>query len=149
MFLERLQDLSIYHWLKNDILASYPSVTVVDGFPLDDLVLPTVAVVNQPMNIVPLELGERKGQRNRIWDLEVYGANKAQVDELTSVILEDLEVGIPVYDYNDGFPPTTVPQLGVLMPYDINIIPIRIFPQLMEKIYWRNSVRFITYYSEM
>lgn len=150
MFLERKQDLSIYYWLQDEVLTAYPTVGVVDGYPGDDLEIPSVAVVNQDIFLEPFELGNRKGQRIRVWNIEVFASNKAQRDELSSIIVNEIEDGIYVYDYDEGFPPSVSPtQLGTLHPREIVILPIRIFPDLVEKLYWRSSIRFITNYSEI
>jgi len=152
MFLERKQDLSIYYYLKDEILIPpYDTVLVVDGYPEQDLVIPSVAVVNQTLTIEPFELGNRRGQRIRVWNIDVFAANKAQRDEISSIIINGLEdIRIAVYDYDEGFPPTVSPtQLGVLIPSNIEILTIRIFPDLVEKLYWRSSIRFLTEYDEL
>lgn len=147
MDLERLQDLSIYYWLE-DIFQSYPSVNIEDGYPEGDLILPTVSIEDQDITPGQGELGKRTRERNRVWIIDVYGENKAQRDEMASIILNDLENGIPVYNYNEGFPPDNSPtQIGLLMPLDWRVRTIRIFPELMEKAYWRKSVRFMTVYN--
>lgn len=148
MFLERLQDLSIYYWLKDDILSAYPSVTVNDGFPEENLEIPSVSVESHDIRSRQKELGNRKSRRQRMWTIEIIATNKAQRDELTSIVLEDLEYGIPVYDYNEGFPPSNSPsELGLLRPIDWEVRTVRIFPDLVEKLYWRNTLRFFTEYN--
>ncbi len=147
MFLERKQDLSIYYWLKDDVFSAYPTVNVEDGYPEEVLDLPVVAVVNLPIILVPHELGTRRGLRARGWRLEVYANNKAQRDEMSSIIIDTIENGIPVYDYDEGFPPSVSPtQLGTMLPLDIEVVPVRIFPELVEKLYWKVSVQFTTEY---
>lgn len=147
MFLERKQDLSIYYWLKDNVFSAYPTVNVEDGYPEEDLNLPVVAVVNLPIILDPRELGTRKGLRVRGWRLEVYANNKAQRDEMSSIIIDTIENGIPVYDYDEGFPPDVSPsQLGTMLPSDIEVVPVRIFPELVEKLYWKVSVQFTTEY---
>jgi len=151
MFLERKQDLSIFYWLQDEVLVSpYNTVLVVDGFPEQNLVIPSVAIVNQTLSIDPFELGNRRGQRTRAWSIEVFAANKAQRDEISSIIINELEDNrVAVRDYDEGFPPVAATQLGTLIPSDIEIVTIRIFPELVEKLYWRSSIRFITEYSEL
>jgi len=151
MFLERKQDLSIFFWLQDEVLVSpYDTVLVVDGYPEQDLVIPSVAIEGQRLSIDPFELGNRRGQRDRAWNIDVFAANKAQRDEISSIIINELEDNrIAVYDYDEGFPPIVVTQLGTLIPSNIEVIPIRIFPDLVEKLYWRSSIRFITEYSEL
>lgn len=148
MFLERLQDLSIFHWLQDDILVTYTTVKVNDGFPQEDLQIPSVSIESHDIRPRQRELGNRKSRRQRMWTIEIIASNKAQRDELTSIILEDLEYGMPVYDYNEGFPPSISPtELGLLMPIDWEVRTVRIFPDLVEKLYWRNTIRFFTEYN--
>lgn len=147
MFLERIQDLSIYYWLE-ELMQPYPTVNVNDGYPEGELQLPSVAIESQNIRPGKREMGNRASWRKRFWVIEVMAVNKAQRDELTSIIINDIEQGIPIYDYNEGFPPDVSPtQLGLLMPLDYEVTTIRIFPELMEKMYWRNSVRFFTEYN--
>jgi hypothetical protein len=140
--------LSIFYWLKDDVLSSYPTVTIKDGFPGEDLEIPSVSVESHDIRPRQKELGNRRSRRQRMWSLEIIASNKAQRDELTSIILNDLEYGIPVYDYDEGFPPSTTPsELGLLRPIDWEVRTIRIFPELVEKLYWRNTIRFFTEYN--
>jgi len=148
MFIERLQDLSIFHWLQDDILVTYTTVKVNDGFPQEDLQIPSVSVESHDIRPRQKELGNRKSRRQRMWTIEIIASNKAQRDELTSIVLEDLEYGIPVYDYNEGFTPSISPtELGLLRPIDWEVRTVRIFPDLVEKLYWRNTIRFFTEYN--
>ena len=143
--LERLQDLSIYYWLT-DLLASV-SVSVFDGYQDQELVIPSVSVVNEDIVLIPHELGTSTNLRSRIFDLDVIGNTKTQRDALASMIIVGLEGGIPVYDYNEGFPPSVSPtQISTLSPLRIQARMIRIFPELVEKLYWRSSIRFIVEY---
>lgn len=148
MFLERKQDLSIYYWLE-DLFSSYSIVTINDGYPDGDLQRPSVTIEAEPIDILPYEMGSRTGRRIRIWSIDVIALNKAQRDEFISLILNDIESGIPVYDYDEGFPPDNSPtQIGLLRPQDIRAIPVRIFPELVEKMYWRSTIRFSSEYNE-
>lgn len=146
MYLERKQDLSIYYWLDG-LFSSYSSVTVNDGYPDGDLVLPAVVVEGQPIVLNPLEMGNRTSKRLRLWSIDVYATNKAMRDEFTSYILDNIEDGIIVYDYDEGFPPDVSPsQLSTLRPIEIRVDPIRVFPDLVEKLYWRTRINFMTEY---
>ncbi len=146
MELERIQDLSIYYWLTG-LFSSYPQVTVVDGYPPDDVSIPSIAVTDGPIDYTPHEQGSRRNKRSRIWMIDVATNNKAQRTEFTSYIVKNLEDGIPVYDYNQGFPPTSVPQIGTIKPLDLAVRPIRVFPELTEsKMYWRETIVFFDDY---
>lgn len=146
MELERKQDLSIYYWLET-LMQPYPMVNINDGFPEADLVLPSVTIESD--SIVPhiKELGNKISWRKRFWVIDVLGLNKAQRDEITSIIINQIESGIPVYDYDEGFPPPIPTKIGLLSTIDWDVRTIRVFPSLVEKMYWRNSIRFITEYN--
>jgi hypothetical protein len=150
MILDIKQNLSVYYYIK-DTLSGYPSIHVTDDYPDAELILPSVSVIGNDIFSKPLELGNRRGNRNRVWDIEIFGANKNQRDELASVILDIVEDYIPVYDYDQGFPPNVVPQIGTLKikPDTLVATPIRIFPDLVERLYWRESIKFITEYESI
>jgi len=149
MKLERKQDLSIYYWLTSFLGPLYSAIKVVDGFPTEPIVTPSVSIDGENIRLSPFQLGDRRGRRKRVWIIDVYAKNKAQRDEITSEIIDTLENGITVYDYDSGFPPVVVPQLGILMPYEIDATPVHMFEQMMEHLYWRESIRFLTEYSSV
>ena len=149
MHLERLKDLSVYYWLTN-LFADFTAVNVVDGFPMETLTIPTVSVEWARLASSPYELGNRKGDYIRSWYIDVFAINKSQRDDFTYRLVEALENPIPVYDYDEGFPPNVSPtQLGVLLPDDIEIKRIAIMPELVDKLYYRSQVLFIANYSEV
>lgn len=139
----RKLDLSIYYWLVDKV----PSiVNVVDGFPNTELNLPTVSIVNLDVEGVPFEFGA-VDLNNHFWRIDVFAENKAQRDELAALLFDELELHIPVYDYDEGFPPSVSPsQLGILVVSKRNTKPIHVFKDLVEKFYWRSSVTFFSYY---
>jgi hypothetical protein len=61
--------------------------------------------------------------------------------------MSEIENDIPVYDYNVGFPPLVVPQLGVLKVDDLRMEVIKVMPGLTEKLYYRSIVSFQAEYS--
>ena len=144
------QNLSVYYYVK-ETLSGYPTVNVTDDYPNAELVLPSVSVVGNDIYAEPLELGNRHGSRNKAWNIEIFGANKNQRDEITYVIMNSIEEYIPVYDYDQGFPPSGVPMLGVLklMPGTLIASPTRVFPELVERLYWRASIKFLTEYESI
>jgi hypothetical protein len=141
MITERLEDLSVVYFVK-DLFSAIPFVTVVDEFPSTNLVIPTVAVDTAPINIEPGELGNRHGIRFRFWNIDIFAINKSQRDDFAYKILYALEDGIPIYDYNLGFPPTVVPQLTCLIPEDLSTSIVKVYPELVDKMYWRSTVSF-------
>lgn len=150
MYLERKQDLSIYYWLKDSIFVDAPFINIADGFPTQGLELPMVAVEGSDINIGPFELGNPYGIKYRIWDIDVFGENKSQRDEYGYRILNEVENKIPVYDYDEGFPPDVTPtQIGILIPERIKMEIIRVDPNLVSDLYWRATVSFVAIYEQI
>lgn len=139
----RLEDLSLVYFLR-DLFDPYPDVTIEDGFPEGELTLPTIAVEADPMDLRNFELGNRVKLPNRSWSIDVFGTNKAMRDEFSYFIADSMNNNVPVYDYNEGFPPPTPSQIGALEVGNITLQPVRIFPRIQEKLYWRMSIRFTT-----
>lgn len=149
MLLERLQDLSIYYYIKS-LLSSTPFIKVVDGFPVENLEIPSVSIEADTIDVKPWELGNRNGLFIRVWFIDVFAVNKSQRDEISYTILHALENTIPVYDYNEGFPPANNPsQLGCMNVEDIKLEIIRINPDLVTKLYYRSSISFTAYYNKL
>lgn len=146
MHIIRKRELSVYYFMEG-IFDPYSFVNVVDAYPDEDMSLPTIAVEGRNIGVIPNELGTRVGLKNRLWSIDVFAENKDQQGEFTYLILDELEDGIPVYDYDEGFPPSTSPtQIGALGIFDIEATPIYVFPQLVEKLYWRTRISFVTKY---
>lgn len=149
MHLERKKDLSVFYWLQ-ELFSAYPHINVVDGFPLDNLEVPSVSIDWTIMTNDTYELGNRKGDYNRSWYIDVFTKNKSQRDDFTYLLLEALENTISVYDYDEGFPPDVSPtQLGYLNVEKTEIQRIPIMSDLVEKLYYRSEVAFTTKYSEI
>jgi len=146
MYTERKQDLSVYYFIK-DILSTTPQVSVVDEFPVQKLVLPTVAVEAKTIDTSQFELGNKNRSLFRVWYIDVFAQNKSQRDELGYLILNSLEDCIPVYDYDEGFPPTVVTRLGCLEVQDLSMEIIRINPYLVDTLYYRTTVSFSAIYN--
>ncbi len=142
MELHRKQDISIYYWL----IETLPDfVTVVDGFPDSDLVLPTASIEHIEIVGKPFELGGLD-KDHRIWRIDVFGENKSQRDDYAYKIYSEMEGNIPVYDYDEGFPPPTPTRIGALKCYDRKVKPIKVFEDLVRKLYWRSAINFWTEY---
>lgn len=150
MYLERKQDLSIYYWLKDDIFADAPFINIQDGFPATNLKIPTVSVEGNDIDIGPFELGNPYGIKFRVWDIDIFGANKSQRDEYGYRVLNEVENKIPVYDYDEGFPPAVTPtKIGILIPEQIKMEIIRVDPNLVSNMYWRATVSFVAIYEQI
>jgi len=142
MELNRLSDLSIYYWLRGIVPAI---VNVEDGFPVGELTLPTVSITSLDIEGNPFELGGCELD-NLFWRIDVFARNKAQRDELAYLIYKELESNVVVRDYDVGFPPVVAPILGTLIVSRRRTRPVHVFEDLVEKLYWRMSITFVSYY---
>lgn len=97
----------------------------------------------------PFELGSRTRAKFRQWSIDIYAENKTQRDEYAFRILHTLEDKIAVYDYDQGFPPATLPKIGVVDPEDIAVKIIPVIPELTEKLYYRAMVTFTAEYTDL
>jgi hypothetical protein len=147
MYLERKQDLSVYYNVK-DLFSLSPQINVVDEFPTTNLVLPTVAIEAKTIDPYKFELGNQNRIKYRTWYIDVFAQNKSQRDEMAYMIMNELEECIPVYDYDEGFPPETSPtRLGCLDIDGIHLEIIRINPYLVDTLYFRATVSFSAIYN--
>jgi hypothetical protein len=147
MHIERKKDLSVYYWLV-DLFSDAHYITINDGFPETGLVIPTVVADYKNIKPLPYEMGNRNQMWNRLWVIDVYAKNKSQRDDIGYRITDALQDSVPVYDYDEGFPPDVSPtQLGSLLPYNLQQIPIKIMPELVTKLYYRATVTFVAKYS--
>jgi hypothetical protein len=120
----------------------------VDGFPTSDLVPPTVAVEAGKVDVQQYELGNRDGLRMRTWYIDIFANNKSQRDEFGYRLLNVLKNGIPVYNYDEGFPPAFTPsKVGVLQIIGKSYNPVRIAQtqDANAKIYYRATVTIVAY----
>lgn len=148
--LYRNMERSVYYWLK-DIFSTANFIKVVDSFPDENLTLPTIAVEKEELSLESLELGTRKLKDLTFnFRIDIFTENKSQRDDYAYLILDNLEERIPVYDYSNGFPPSVSPQqIGVLIPLSIRFVPIKVFPELTSKLYWRGQIYFSAGYESM
>lgn len=143
MLTERKEDLSVYYFLK-DVFSTAPFINIVDGFPEGDLKLPTVAVEAGRIDVVEYELGNRDGLRVRRWYIDIYANTKAQRDEFGYKLLDVLKDGIPVYNYDMGFPPSVSPtRIGTLVVISKSYDPIRVSADVVEKLYYRATISMV------
>ena len=145
---ERKEDLSVYYYIND--LFSGDSITTVDGFPESNLELPSVAVEATTVEPIKFELGNRNRVRIRTWYIYVFAQTKAQRDEIGYRILDSLEQCIPVYDYDEGFPPDTTPtNLGCLNVDYLKMEIIRVMPELVDKLYYRAVISFTAQFDQL
>ena len=149
MLVERKQDLSVYFWLRNTF-SSIPFINIVDGFPENNLVIPTIALDEDIASSRIYEMGNRERIKIRYYYFEVFAANKVQRNEIGYMILNALEEKIPVYDYDEGISFDTTPsQIGVLDPEEIVLKPVKVIPELTENLYYRLTVSFVAEYQQI
>lgn len=143
IYIERKEDLSVYYFLK-DVFSDTPFVNITDGFPEGALLVPTIASEAGKINVVEYELGNRDGLRVRRWYIDIYAKNKSQRDEFGYRLLNVLKDGIPVYDYDEGFPPSVSPtKIGTLIVSSKIYDPIKISADVVEKLYYRATVSIV------
>jgi hypothetical protein len=137
VYLERKEDLAIYYWLV-DKFATTPFVKIVDGFPGEDLTIPTISVEQDELENKPFQLGDRKGSSVRTWYIDVFAKNKSQRDEFAYKVYNDLMDGITVYDIVNGN--LTSDEIGHLDIEYRKIQIVRIDPELVTMLYYRATI---------
>ena len=74
-----------------------------------NLTSPTVAVSKSTIEVIPLELGNKHKLQIRTWIVDIFGATKTQRDDYAYLVFNLLDDNIPVYNYDEGFPPAVTP----------------------------------------
>ena len=143
---ERIEDLSVYYFIS-DLFSGTPSIKIVDGFPESILTVPTISIDARRLDSTNFEMGNKKRLLTRSWYIDVFAQNKSQRDDIGYTILHALEDCIPVYDYNSGFPPAIVTQLGCLEVDTLRMDIVRIMPQFVDKLYYRSSISLTAYFN--
>lgn len=114
MYRERKENLSIVYYLR-DLFSDVSGIDVVDAFPTEPLTVPTISSEAGRIDGLRFELGNRDFQQERVWFIDIFVKNKSQRDEFSFRIINAIKDPIPVYDYDEGFPPTVSPsQIGIL-----------------------------------
>lgn len=140
------EDFSLYYYIKNLI----PSITVVDEFPVRNLVVPSISVEGDELEPVPWEMGNTHRVYRRYYSVNIFAVNKTQRQSILYQIMNALEQSIPVYDYNEGFPPDASPsQIGCLEVLGVSGNKIQIDPELVSKFYYRAKITFETYFNSL
>jgi len=147
MNLETKKDLAVYYFTK-DLFTDVDGIKIVDEFPKQLLELPTISIEASTLDASQLlQMGDTERIIIRTWYIDIFAANKAQRDEYAYRILSALEGKICVFDYDEGFPPQALTQLGCLQPEQIRLEIIRILPELVDKLYYRSSISFTADYN--
>ena len=140
---EAKEDVSVLRFVK-ELFSDTPFINVVDEFPLEELDVPVISVVQGDTVETPYEVGNRSFRRVRQYKIDIFAANKVQRDDYSYRLANALKNKIVVYNYNEGFPPDVTPSiLEYLDIASVRIIPIDVMPELVEKLYYRTTVRFV------
>jgi hypothetical protein len=143
MFIERKEDLSLYYFLK-ELFNDKPFITVLDAFPDSEFTFPSVSVEAVKATAVNFELGSKVKQHYRTYQIDIFALTKTQRDEIGYLIYNALDNIIPVYNYDEGFPPSVTPTLvSALDVTDKELGNIRINPELTEQMYYRAVISII------
>ena len=149
MYVERLQDLSLIYSMK-DLFSDVDNIYIVDGFPESDLVIPTISVEAFTIESNLFELGNYETIDTRTWYIDIFAKSKSQRDEFGYRIFNSLKQKLPVYDYNEGFPPDFDPtKIGVLKPKSQRLEVITVIPELVEKMHYRVSIKYTSIYEQI
>ena len=151
--IETNEDMSLFYYIQ-DLFSDKPIITVVDEFPDQDLVIPSVAVDFDEMELIPGEMGNRDRIRLKTYSIDIFAVNKTQRQEMMYLVTNALESSIPVFDYSDGFPPGVTPiQVGCMECRDIlaSKIPVQVMVEdgKASKLYYRAVVTFQPYYNSL
>ena len=148
MDLLRNQDTSIIYWLQ-DLFEDASFVTVTSEYKDEELTLPTVALETQIADGSVFELGNPNIAIERIYNIHIYANNITQRNDYAYKIFRELNCKIPVYNYNEGFPPTDSPsRTGTLLYAGARVITGYVNPELVDKMYYLSTVRYTAVYDE-
>lgn len=143
MYLETKEDTSVLYFLS-DVFVAFPFVSVVDEFPETPLEVPTVALSVGKSTFDKFQMGSTDERRVRQYTVDVFANSKVQRNEFSYAIINALKSGIMVYNYDEGFPPEVSPSVrGHLDVVSKHFIPVEILQELVEKLYYRATVKFV------
>jgi len=140
MYIERKEDLSVYYHIS-DQFSDVSYVIVEDSFPEVVMQVPTIAIDAGTLDHELFEMGNRTPLRLRKWYIDVFAKTKSQRDDFCYRILNSLDDGINVYDYDEGFPPDVDPtKIGHLALIKKSFLPIPVMVEENQKKYYRGQV---------
>jgi hypothetical protein len=142
------KDLSVLKWVE-DLFSDISFLTISDEYDEEneELDIPTVALSTGDMNSRPIQMGDRTQVDFRIFYFDIYAKNKAQRNDLVYEIYEEIDAGIPVYDYDEGYDSPS--RIGTISVLEKNNKPIEVVPELVEKMYYRSQITIYTDYSRI
>lgn len=145
MELQRKQDLSIVYWLR-DLLSASPFINITSEYDTSELAIPKIIVQTDETFGRPFELGSRELLLRRMYFIDIYASNISQRNDYAYKIFNALKDRIPVYNYDEGFPPFVPSQIGNFLMDSIKITPLTIDPTLLDVMYWRSVVTYNAIY---
>jgi len=133
-YIEEKAHLSLITYLKGE----FGNVTkVTDSFADEELTIPTLAIDLTTINFTSFQIGDYNKLRELVWILDIYGINKIQRNSIAYKAAQALEKNIPILDFDLGFPPTSIPQIGVLVLTDLKIELLKIDFEEIKDLYYR------------
>jgi hypothetical protein len=146
------EDYSVFYYVKS--VFDPLGIPVVDEFPATNLIVPCVSVEVDDITPFVGEMGNVHRVYRRVYFIDFYAKNKAQRQQMGYIMMHALELAIPVFDYNGGFPPESSPsQIGCLQVEDIRMRRILVAPELVSetvsKFYYRSIISFETYFNKL
>jgi len=143
MEIERKENLSVYYFIK-DKFSDSPFITILDAFPEEEFTYPAISVEWADAKAINFELGSKTKLHFRGFVIDIFALTKTQRDEITFRLYNYLDDTIPVYDYDEGFPPSVSPsQMSCLDIEEKNARVIPIYSELVEKMYYRATIEFV------
>lgn len=150
MDIERKKDRSIYYWLKDTVFSDSAFIKIVDAYDTDEATVPSIAVRPDIIDAEPVQMGDRRQYNIRIWYLDIYAVNKDQRADIAYRILREVDNGIPILDFDEGFPPDVTPStIGAIRVDQKRFTPVDVNPELVEKMYWRGSITIVEELSQL
>lgn len=143
MYIERLEELSVYFFIK-DLFTDVDSITFTDEYPEFDLTLPTVAVESDEIILTNYELGNREPIRTRRWYIYTFAKTKSQRDDIAYRIINSFQDGVKVYNYDEGFPPDVAPSVIEHLRWEsLGYTPVKVMADLPENLYFRGTISIV------
>jgi hypothetical protein len=144
LWLERKEDLSVFYHIS-DLFATVTFAIIEDSFPETVVQLPTIAIDAGTLDHEIYEMGNKTPLRIRKWYIDVFAKNKSQRDDFCYKILNSLDSGINVYNYDEGFPPSVSPsKIGHLGLLKKSFLPIPVIVEENSLKYYRGQVIVLT-----
>lgn len=143
----RKQDLSVYYWLS-DLFTDSPFISIKSEYESSELTPPSIAIETGVSDGEVYELGNRNILISRIYYFDINANNISQRNDYAYKIFSSLhQNAIPVYDYDEGFPPGVSPtQIGNLLYRQSRITPLYIDTSENESSYFRSVVMYMANY---